>query len=97
MTTDDQSAADGVRLDKWLWAVRVYRTRALATDACRLQRVRMEGNEVKASRLVRLGDVIEIRQEDVTRTVVVRGLLDRRVGAVLVSQYMEDVDRKSVV
>jgi ribosome-associated heat shock protein Hsp15 len=91
MTTGDQSAAEGVRLDKWLWAVRIYRTRALATDACRLQRVRMGGNEVKASRLVRLGDVIEVRQEDVTRTVVVRGLLDCRVGAALVSQYMEDV------
>jgi ribosome-associated heat shock protein Hsp15 len=91
MTTDELAAGEGVRLDKWLWAVRIYRTRAVATDACRLQRVRMGGNEVKPSRIVRLGDVIEVRQEDVTRTVVVKGILERRVGAALVSQYREEV------
>ena len=80
-----------MRLDKWLWAVRLYKTRSLATDACRLQRVRMAGNEVKPSRLVRPGEVIEVRHEDITRTVRVKAVLEQRVGAPLVPLYLEDL------
>jgi ribosome-associated heat shock protein Hsp15 len=87
-TTDAEGT---VRLDKWLWSVRLYKTRVLATDACRLQRVRMGGSEAKASRLVRAGDVIEVRQEDVTRTVRVKEVLEQRVGAPLVGRYLEDL------
>jgi len=80
-----------MRLDKWLWAVRLYKTRQLATDACRLQRVRMGGQEVKASRLVRPGDIIEVRQEDITRTVRVKQAIGQRVGAKLVPENMEEL------
>ena len=80
-----------MRIDKWLWAVRLCKTRQLATDACRLHRVRMEGQEVKPSRLIKAGDVIEVRQEDVTRTVRVRQAIGQRVGAKLVPESMEDL------
>jgi ribosome-associated heat shock protein Hsp15 len=80
-----------IRLDKWLWAVRLCKTRDQATDACRLHRVRMGGQEVKPSRLVKPGDIIEVRQEDVTRTVRVKRAIGQRVGAKLVPENMEDL------
>lgn len=80
-----------VRIDKWLWAVRLYKTRTQAADACRLSAVRIGGQEVKASREVRLGDVIEVRQPDLTRTVKVVGLLQKRVGPKLVVDFLEDL------
>jgi ribosome-associated heat shock protein Hsp15 len=80
-----------MRLDKWLWAVRLFKTRDQATDACRLHRVRMGGQEVKPSRLVRPGDIVEVRQEDVTRTVRVKRAIGQRVGAKLVPENMEDL------
>jgi ribosome-associated heat shock protein Hsp15 len=80
-----------MRLDKWLWAVRLCKTRQEATDACRLHRVKMDGQEVKPSRLIKPGDVVEVRQEDVTRTVRVRQAIGQRVGAKLVPECMEDL------
>ena len=80
-----------MRLDKWLWAVRLYKTRQQATDACRLHRVRMDGQEVKPGRFVKAGDVIEVRQEDVTRTVRVKQPIGQRIGAKLVPENMEDL------
>ena len=80
-----------MRIDKWLWAVRLCKTRQQATDACRLNRVRMGGQEVKASRLIRPGDVIEVKQEDITRTVRVEQAIGQRVGAKLVPEYMTDL------
>ena len=80
-----------MRLDKWLWAVRLCKTRTDATDACRLQRVRIGGEEVKASRLIKPGDIIEVRQEDITRTVRVKQAIGQRVGAKLVPESMDDL------
>ena len=80
-----------MRLDKWLWAVRLCKTRTDATDACRLQRVRIGGEEVKASRLIKPGDIIEVRQEDITRTVRVKQAIGQRVGAKLVPESMYDL------
>jgi ribosome-associated heat shock protein Hsp15 len=80
-----------MRMDKWLWAVRLCKTRQQATDACRLQRVRMSGEAVKASRLVKPGDVIEVRQEDITRIVRVKQPIGQRVSAKLVPESMEDL------
>lgn len=82
---------ENMRIDKWLWAVRLCKTRQQATDACRLNRVRMGGEEVKASRLVRPGDVVEYRQEDLVRTVKVKQAIGQRVGAKLVPENMEDL------
>ena len=67
-----------MRLDKWLWAARFYKTRALAVDEINLGRVRVDGQPVKPARDVRVGDVLSIRTGAVTREVVVRGLSNQR-------------------
>lgn len=84
-----------VRIDKWLWAVRVFKTRSLATDACRNGKVRINGITTKASHEVKLNEVINIQQQQITKTVRVIGLLDKRVSAKLVPQFMEDLTPKS--
>ena len=84
-----------VRIDKWLWAVRVYKSRSLATAACSAGKVRIAGQSLKPSRSVRVGDVITAGTGDITRTVRVVALLDRRVGAKIVPEYMEDLTPQS--
>jgi ribosome-associated heat shock protein Hsp15 len=79
-----------LRIDKWLWAVRLYKTRSLATQACRGGHVTIAGQPVKPSRAVRLGEVIAARTGEMLRTVKVTGIIERRVGPKLVSNYMED-------
>ena len=79
-----------VRIDKWLWAVRVFKTRALAAEACHKGHVSILGHAVKASRDVRVNDVIVVKKEQMTRTFKVLHVLDRRVGAPMVKDYMED-------
>jgi ribosome-associated heat shock protein Hsp15 len=83
-------AADSVRIDKWLWAVRVFKTRSLASDSCRHGRVKISGQPVKPSRLVRIHDVIVVDKDQITRTFKVRQLLERRVGAAAAREYAED-------
>lgn len=80
-----------VRIDKWLWAVRLFKTRALATEACRLGKVMFESSAVKPSKTVKEGDVYELTIEQVHRTVRVKQLLNNRVGAKLVCDFMEDL------
>ena len=79
-----------VRFDKWLWAVRLFKTRAQAADACRHGQVTIEGQPVKASRDVKIGEIIQARTPEITRTVKVLQLLDHRIGAGLVKDYAED-------
>jgi len=66
--------SDGLRLDKWLWAARFYKTRALAVEEIGKGRVQVNGQAVKASRDMKLGDVVQLRQGVIQREVVVRGL-----------------------
>lgn len=80
-----------VRIDKWLWAVRLYKTRSLATIACRAGHVKFQGESVKPSHTVRIGQVFTARIGDINRTVKVAGLLERRVGPKLVETYAEDL------
>ncbi len=80
-----------VRLDKWLWAVRLYKSRSLATRACDAGHVKIDGLSVKPSREVRPGLVITALTGRVNRTVKVLALLDRRVGAKVVSQYLQEL------
>src|SRR5262245_45693225 len=80
-----------VRIDRWLWAVRLYKSRSLATEACHAGHVKIGGNSVKPSRDVRTGERISVFAGQVRRTVKVLALLDRRVGAKLVSQFLEDL------
>ena len=80
-----------VRLDKYLWAIRVYKTRTDATDACKGGKVRVNGLDVKPSREVKVGDVITARKGAVIYTFKVKELLSSRVGAALVPQYAENL------
>ena len=80
-----------VRLDKWLWAVRLYKSRSLATRACDAGHVKIGGQSVKPARDVHAGEVITALTGRVHRTVKVLALLDRRVGAKQVSEYLEDL------
>ena len=80
-----------VRMDKWLWAVRLYKTRTQAADACRSGHVRISGQPVKPSRFVRPGDTITAVTGEITQTVKVLAVLDTRVGAKLVEDYAENL------
>lgn len=83
-----------VRLDKWLWAVRLYKTRALATDACRLGKVICGGIPVKASREVKIGDKYEINIDQLHKIIEVKELLNNRIPAKLVENFMIDITPK---
>ena len=72
---------DKLRIDKWLWAARFYKTRSLATDEIDKGRVRINDLEVKPAKEVKVGDTVVLRQGPVTRTLVVRGISDKRGGA----------------
>ena len=78
------------RIDKWLWTVRIFRTRSLATDACRAGSVTVNSQPVKPSRDVRAGEVVIVRQGLIHRTLKVRAVPPARVGAKLVAAYCED-------
>jgi ribosome-associated heat shock protein Hsp15 len=80
-----------IRIDKWLWAVRVFKTRSLATDACRNGRVTIGGQAVKPSRDVRVGETIVVQKDEMTRKYKALGLLERRVGAPIAKEYVEDL------
>ena len=80
-----------VRADKWLWAVRLFKTRTLAAAACDSGKVLLGERRIKPSRELRVGDVITATTGDIRRTVKVLATLDHRVGAKLVPQYMEDL------
>lgn len=79
-----------VRVDAWLWAVRVYKTRSAATTACRAGHVRVNGEKAKAAQAVRLGDELRVRISGFDRMLVVRQLLNKRVGAPLAAAAAED-------
>lgn len=80
-----------VRIDKWLWAVRVFKTRSMATEACKLGRVTIDGMNVKPSHIIKVGDKISVRKPPITFTFEVLALLDNRVGAKLVPNYLKNV------
>lgn len=85
-----------IRIDKWLWAVRVFKTRTIATEACKKGRVTMEnGTVVKPSRTIKVGDVINVRKSPVTYSFRVLALTENRLGAKLVSEYMENITPQS--
>ena len=79
--------ADSVRIDKYLWAIRVYKTRSDATDACNGNKVKVGGQNAKPSKMVKVGEVIEVRKGAIMLTYKVKALLEKRVGAALVPDY----------
>lgn len=80
-----------VRIDRWLWAVRVFKTRTLAAEACRGGKVEIDGENVKPSRLVRSGERVEVNKEGVLREFRVIRVLEKRVGAKRVTEFAEDL------
>lgn len=83
------------RIDKWLWAMRVFKTRSISTDACKKGRVSVGGVAVKPSRTIKPGDVIEVRKPPITYTFRVVALSENRLGAKLVPEYLENLTPQS--
>lgn len=81
---------ESVRIDSWLWAIRVYKTRSAATTACRAGHVRVNREKVKAAQAVRIGDEVRIRIAGFDRILVIRQLLVKRVGAPIAAAAYED-------
>ena len=83
-------AAKPARVDAWLWAVRVYKTRSAATTACRAGHVRVNGERAKAAQPVRPGDELRVRVAGFDRILVVRQTITKRVGAALAAAAVDD-------
>jgi len=81
---------DRLRIDKWLWSARFYKTRSLAAEEIGKGRVEINGQEAKPAREVKVGDTVSIRRESVTRTVVVKGLSGVRGPAPVAQQLYEE-------
>ena len=80
-----------VRIDKYLWAVRLFKTRTLATEACKKGRVTLGDAPVKASRMVSTGDGIEVKKMPVVYRYRILDPIEKRVGAKIVDRYVEDI------
>lgn len=90
--------ANEQRIDKWLWAMRVYKTRTLATEECKKGRVSLgegDGVVVKPSRTVKVGDIIHVRKPPICYTFRVKALANNRLGAKLVPEYLENITPQS--
>jgi len=82
---------EDLRIDKYLWSIRVYKTRTDATDACKGGKVRVNGSDTKPSKSVKVGDIITARKGAVVYTYRVLELIDKRQGAKLVPRYAENL------
>ena len=82
------------RIDKWMWATRIFKTRPIASEACKKGRIAINGAQVKPSRMVKPGDVVEVRKPPVTYSFKVLQAIEKRVGAKLVPEMMENVTPK---
>ena len=79
------------RIDKWMWAVRIFKTRTIAAEACKKGRISINGALAKAARTVKPGDVIQVRKPPVTYSFKVMQTIEKRVAATLVDEMMEKV------
>lgn len=86
---------DSVRIDKYLWAIRVYKTRSEATEACNGNKVKIAGVNAKPSKAVKVGEVIEVRKGPALFTYKVLALSENRMGAALVPEYAENLTPES--
>ena len=80
-----------IRLDKWLWAVRLYKTRTLATEACKKGSIKVENKSAKPSKEIKVGDKISIKLVPLLKEVQVEGLSQRRLSAALASDLVTDL------
>ena len=79
------------RIDKWLWAARIFKTRSIAADACKNGRVTIEGVNVKPSRVVKAGEVVAVRKPPITYSFRILKTIEQRVGAKLLPEIYENV------
>ena len=79
------------RIDKWMWAVRIFKTRTIAAEACKKGRININGALAKAARTVKPGDVIQVRKPPITYSFKVLQPIEKRVSAKLVAEMMENV------
>lgn len=79
------------RIDKWLWAARIFKTRTIAADACIKGRISINGAQVKPSRMIKPGDIIKVKKSPITYSFKVLQAIEKRVGAKLVPEIMENV------
>lgn len=80
-----------VRIDKWLWATRIFKTRTIAVEVCKKGRVSIQNIPIKASRMIKVGEVIQVRKPPVTFSFKVLALTEKRMGAKAVPEYLENV------
>ncbi len=85
------SSSSLARLDKWLWAARIFKTRTLAAAACKKGQVSVGGAQMKPSRMVKVGDVVDVRKPPVTYSFRIKQAIERRVGAKLIPDILENV------
>lgn len=85
-----EAPPETVRIDLWAWSVRLFKTRALAATACRKSQLMVNGQRCRAAKLLRIGDLVQIREEALTREFEVLGILRRRVAAKEVPRFLLD-------
>lgn len=83
--------AEEVRVDKWLWAVRIYKTRSLAAEECKKGHISMNGVLLKPSRMLKVGDVVQVRKSQITYSYKILQAIDNRVSAKMLPELIEDV------
>ena len=79
------------RVDKWLWAARIFKTRSMAAAACKKGQVSMNGAQLKPSRTVKVGDIVSVRKPPVTYSFKIKQAIEKRVGAKLIPEILENV------
>ena len=84
-------ARSTVRIDKWLWATRVFKTRTLAVESCKAGKVKLGDLKAKPSREVTTGDIITVRKDGMSKILEVIAILEKRVGAKTVAEYLKDL------
>lgn len=83
--------SDTARVDKWLWAARIYKTRSLAADACKNSRVTIDGMNVKPAHMIKRGDIISVKKPPITYSFMVLNCIEQRVGAKLLLDVYKNV------
>ena len=86
---------DNLRIDKWLWAVRIFKTRSQASEACKKGKVLIGDIQVKPSRVIKVGEIIFVKRPPLTYQYKVLGLLGKRQSAKIVIDYVEDITPES--
>ena len=84
---------DEARVDKWLWAARIFKTRSMAAAACKKGQVSMGGTQLKPSRMVRVGDTVDVKKPPITYSFRILQAIEHRVGAKLIPEVLENVTR----